>query len=148
MTSWQVDGGKVEKVTDFIFLDSKITVDGDCNHEIKRHLLLERKAMMNLDSILKSRVDDKGHYSQSYVFSCSHVWKWELDHKEGWVRIYLLFSHSVMSSCLWLHGLQHVWLPCLSPLPRAHSNSCPLSWWCYPIISSTVIPCSLLLQSF
>ena len=55
MTSWQVDGGKVEKVTDFIFLDSKITVDGDCNHEIKRHLLLGRKAMTKLDSILKSR---------------------------------------------------------------------------------------------
>ena len=55
ITSWQIGGEKVEAVTDFIFLGSKITVDGDCNHEIKRHLLLGRKAMTNLDSILKSR---------------------------------------------------------------------------------------------
>ena len=54
-TSWQIEGGKVEAVTDFIFLGSKITTDGDWSHEIKRHLLLERKAMRNLDSILKSR---------------------------------------------------------------------------------------------
>ena len=55
ITSWQVNGGKVETVTDFIFLGSKITADGDCSHEIKRHLLLGRKVMTNLDSILKSR---------------------------------------------------------------------------------------------
>ena len=55
ITSWQIDGEKVETVTDFIFLGSKITADGDCSHEIKRHLLLGRKAMTNLDSILKSR---------------------------------------------------------------------------------------------
>ena len=55
VTSWQIDGEKVETVTDFIFLGSKITADGDCNHEIKRHLLLGRKAMTNLDSLLKSR---------------------------------------------------------------------------------------------
>ena len=54
-TSWQIDGETVETVTDFIFLGSKITADGDCNHEIKRHLLLGRKVMTNLDSILKSR---------------------------------------------------------------------------------------------
>ena len=54
-TSWQTDGETVETVTDFIFLDSKITADGDCSHEIKRCLLLGRKAMTNLDSILKSR---------------------------------------------------------------------------------------------
>ena len=54
ITSWQMEGEKVERVTDFIFLSSKITVDGDCNCEIKRHLLLGRKAMTNLDSILKS----------------------------------------------------------------------------------------------
>ena len=53
--SWQIEGEKVEAVTDFIFLGSKITVDGDCNHEIERHLLLGRKVMTNLDSILKSR---------------------------------------------------------------------------------------------
>ena len=55
ITSWQIDGETRETVTDFIFLDSKITADGDCSHEIKRHLLLGRKAMANLDSILKSR---------------------------------------------------------------------------------------------
>ena len=55
ITSWQIDGEKVETVTDFIFLGSKITVPGDCSHEIKRCLLLGRKAMTNLDSILKSR---------------------------------------------------------------------------------------------
>ena len=55
ITSWQIDGEKVETVTDFIFLGSKITVDGDCSHEIKRCLLFGRKAMTNLDSILKSR---------------------------------------------------------------------------------------------
>ena len=55
IASWQIDGEKVETVTDFIFLGSKITADGDCSHEIKRHLLLGRKAMTNLDSILKGR---------------------------------------------------------------------------------------------
>ena len=55
ITSWQIDGETVETVTDFIFLGSKITADGDCSHEIKRHLLLGRKAMTNLNNILKSR---------------------------------------------------------------------------------------------
>ena len=55
ITAWQKDGEKMETVTDFIFLGSKIAVDGDCSHKIKRHLLLERKAMTNLDSVLKSR---------------------------------------------------------------------------------------------
>ena len=55
ITSWQIEGGKVEVVADFIFLGTKITVDGDCSHEIKKHLLLRRKAMTNLESILKSR---------------------------------------------------------------------------------------------
>ena len=55
ITSWQIDGETVKTVTDFIFLGSKITADGDCSHKIKRHLLLERKVMTNLDSILKSR---------------------------------------------------------------------------------------------
>ena len=55
ITSWEIDGDTVETVADFIFLSSKITADGDCSHEIKRHLLLGRKAMTKLDSILKSR---------------------------------------------------------------------------------------------
>ena len=61
ITSWEIDGETVETVTDFIFLDSKITADGDCSHEIKRHLLLGRKVMTNVDSILKS-CHDKRHY--------------------------------------------------------------------------------------
>ena len=75
----------METVTDFIFLGSKITADGDGSHEIKRCLLLGRKAMTNLDSILKSRhhFAEKGLSSQSYGFSSSHVWMCELDHKEG-----------------------------------------------------------------
>ena len=76
ITSWQIDGETVERVTQFIFLGSKITADGDCSHEIKRRLLLGRKAMTNLDSILKQRhyFANKGPSSQSYGFSSSHVW--------------------------------------------------------------------------
>ena len=75
ITSWQIDGEIMETVTDFIFLDSKITADGDCSHEIKRHLRLGRKTMTNLDNILKSHhFADKSLYSQSYGFSSSHVW--------------------------------------------------------------------------
>ena len=86
ITSWQIDGDTMETVADFVFLSSKITADGDYSHEIKRRLLLGRKAMTNLDSILKSRhyLADKGLSSQSYGFSSSHVWMWELDHKESW----------------------------------------------------------------
>ena len=76
ITSWQKDGETMETVTDFIFLGSKITVDSDCSHDITRPLLLGRKAMTNLDSILKSRhyFANKGPPSQSYGFSSSHVW--------------------------------------------------------------------------
>ena len=75
ITSWEIDGETVETVTKFIFLGSKITADGDCSHEIKRHLLLGRKAMTNLDSVLKSRhyFADKGLYRQSSGVSSSHV---------------------------------------------------------------------------
>ena len=74
ITSWQMDGETVETVTDFILGGSKVTTDGDCSHEIKRCLLLGRKAMANLDSILKSRdITDKGPHSQSYGFSSNHV---------------------------------------------------------------------------
>ena len=75
ITSWQLDGETMETVTDFIFLGSKITANGDCSHDIKRYFLLGRKAMTNLDSILKSRdITNKGPSSQSYGFSSSHVW--------------------------------------------------------------------------
>ena len=71
ITSWQINGEKIETVTDFIFLSSKITADGDCSHEIKRQLLLRRKAMINLDSILKSRditLLTKVHIVKTMVF--------------------------------------------------------------------------------
>ena len=76
ITSWQIDGETVETVTDFILGGSKLTADGDCSHEIKRHLLFEGKAMTNLDSISKSRditLPYKGPSIQSYGFSSSHV---------------------------------------------------------------------------
>ena len=90
ITSWEIDGETVETVSDFNLGGSKITADGDYSHEIKRHLLLGRKVMTNLDSVLKSRFFififvNKGLASQSYGFSSSHVWMWELDHKESWV---------------------------------------------------------------
>ena len=87
ITSWQIDGEIMETVTDLIFLDSKITADGDCSYEIKRCLLLGRKAMTNLDSILKGRditLPTKVRLVKAMVFSSSHVWMWELDFKEGW----------------------------------------------------------------
>ena len=79
--SWQIDGETVETVTDFILGGFKITADGDCSYEIKRHLLLGRKAMTNLESILKNRdiTLPKSRSSQSYGFSSSHVWMRELE---------------------------------------------------------------------
>ena len=93
ITSWQIDGETMETVTDFIFLGSKITVDGDCSHKIKRGLLLGRKVMTNPDSIYKKQrhyFANKGPSSQSYGFSSGHVWTWELDYKESWVLKMLL----------------------------------------------------------
>ena len=86
ITSWQIDGETVETVSDFIFLSSKITPDGDCSHEIKRRLLLGRKVMTNLDSIFKSRditLPTKVRLVKAMVFP-SHVWMWELDCEESW----------------------------------------------------------------
>ena len=76
ITSWQTEGEKVEAVTDFIFLGSRITADGNCSHEMKRHLLLGKKAMANLDSILKRRdttLPTKVHTVKDYSFSSNHV---------------------------------------------------------------------------
>ena len=84
ITSWQIDG---ETVSDFILGGSKITANGECSHEIKRHLLLGRKVMTNLDSILKKQRHYFAHKdlsSQSYSFSISHTWMWELDYNESW----------------------------------------------------------------
>ena len=77
ITSWEIDEETMETVSDFIFLGSKITADGDCSHEIKRCLLLGRKVMTNLDSILKSsdiNFANKGPSSQGYGFPSGHVW--------------------------------------------------------------------------
>ena len=73
ITSWQIDGDIMEIVTDFIFVDSKITVDSDCSHEIQRHLLLGRKVVTNLDSVLKCRditLQRKAHIIKAVVFTC------------------------------------------------------------------------------
>ena len=88
VTSWQIDGETMETVTDFICLGSKITADDDYIHKIKRHLLFGRKAMTNLDSVLKSRdvtLPRKACVVKAMVFSSSCVRMWELDHKEGWM---------------------------------------------------------------
>ena len=99
ITSWQIDGETVETVADFIFGGSKIIADGDCSHEIKRHLFLGRKVITNLDSILKSRhhFANKGLSSQGYDFSSSHVWMWKLDYKESW---------SWNNCCFWTVALE------------------------------------------
>ena len=86
ITSWQIDGQTMETVTDFIFLGSKITADGDCSHEIKRCLLLGRKVMNKLRWHIKKQrhyFANKGPSSQGYGFSSSHVWMWELNCKES-----------------------------------------------------------------
>ena len=76
ITSWQIDGETIETVADFIFGGSKMTADGDSSHKIKRHLFLGRKAMTNLDSILKTRdiIANKGLSSRGYGFSSRRVW--------------------------------------------------------------------------
>ena len=124
ITSWQIDG---ETVADFILGGSKVTADGDCSHEIKRRLLLRRKVMTNLDSILKQR-HYFAHKGTSSQFSSVH--------------------RSVVSSSLRPHELQHARPPCPSPTPGVHPNQSPLSRWCHPIISSSVVPFSSCLQSF
>ena len=105
--SWQIDGEHVETVSDFIFLGSKINADGDSGHEIKRHLLLRKIAMTNLESVLKSRYipADKGPYSQTYVFCSSHIGTWELDQKEDWVPKNWCFQTVVWWRLLKVHWI-------------------------------------------
>ena len=107
-------------MTDFIFLDSKINADGDCSTEIKRHLPLVRKAITNLDRILKSR---------------------------NITLLTVQFSSSVVSDSFQPHESQQARPPCPSPTPGVYSNSCPSSWWCHPAISSSVVPFSSCPQS-
>ena len=84
ITSWEIDGETVETVSDFIFLGSKITADGDCSHEIKRRLLLGWKVIRQHIRKLRHHFANKGPSSQGYGFSSSHVWMWELDCEESW----------------------------------------------------------------
>ena len=95
----------MERATDFIFLGSKITADGDCSSEIKRHLLLGRKAMTSLDSILESKdFVNKYPCSQSYGVPSSHIWIWELDYKKGWE-----LKNWCFQTCCWRRLLRVPW---------------------------------------
>ena len=103
ITSWQIDVETKETVRDFIFLGSKITADGDCSHEIKRHLLLGRKSMTNLDSVLKSR--DIALLTKVHIVKCIfspsiHIWMWRLDHKDGWAFKNWCFLTAVLEKTL------------------------------------------------
>ena len=103
ITSWQIDGETVKTVRDFILGGSKIPADGDCRHEIKRLLLLGRKVMTNLDSILKNRditLSTKVRLVKASVFPSSYVWISELDHKEGWVPKNWCFQTVVLQKTL------------------------------------------------
>ena len=99
ITSWEINGETVETVSDFIFLGSKTTADGDWSHAIKIRLFLGRKVMTKVDSILKSRhyFANKGPSTQGYGFSSSHVWMWELDYKESW---------ALKNWCFWIVVLE------------------------------------------
>ena len=102
ITWWQIDGETMETLTDFIFLGSRITVDDDCSHEMKKHFFLGRKAMTNLDSILKSRditLPTKVHLVKA-MCSHSHVWMWELNYKESWVLKNCCFWTAVLEKTL------------------------------------------------
>ena len=128
ITSWQIDGETKETVTDFILGVSKITADSDHSHEIKRCLLPGRKSMTNLDSTLKSRditLPTEICLVKTMVFPVQ-------------------FSRSVVYGSLQPREPQHTRPPCPSPTPGVYPNSCPLSQWCHPTISSSVVPFSSL----
>ena len=139
--SWQIKGGKVEAVTDFTFLGSKITAHGDCSHEIKKCLLLGKKAMTDLkprQHIKKQRYHfaNKRLYSQSYGFSCSHVWMWELVHKEGWMP---------KNWCFWFVVLEKTLespLDCkeIKPVNPEEKPALNILWmdWCWSWSSNTL----------
>ena len=96
ITSWQIDEEKVERVSDIIFLGFKINMDGDCSHKIKRRLLLGRKAIKKQ----RHHFADKDLCSQSYDFSSSHVWMWELGQKEDWAPKNWCFQTVVLEKTL------------------------------------------------
>ena len=107
ITSWQIDGETMETVSDFIFLGSKITTDGGCSHEIKRHFASWKKSYDQPRQHVKKQryyFANKGLSSQSYGFSSSHVWMWELDRKESWAL--MLLNCGVGENSLKSLGLQ------------------------------------------
>ena len=108
ITSWEIDGETVQTVGDFIFGGSKSTADGDCSHEIRRPLLLGRSYDQPRQHIKKQRhyFANKGPSCQGYGFSSSHVWMWELDHKETWAPKNLCFWTVVLEKTLESLGLQ------------------------------------------
>ena len=123
----------METLTDLIFLGSKIIADGDCSHEIKRCLLLERKAVTNLDSIFKSRdITLSTKVRRGYGFPSSHVWMWELDYKESWVE---------NNWCFWTVVLEKTLespLDCKEIQP-VHPTVLNIHWkdWCWSWNSNT-----------
>ena len=132
ISSWEIDRETMETVSNFIFLGSKITADGNCSHEIKRRLLLGRKAMTNLHRILKSRdiaLPAKVRLVKAMVFSSSHVWMWELDHKERWAP---------KNWCLWTVALEKTlesYLDCkeVKPVIPKRKSVLNIHWkdWCW-----------------
>ena len=140
ITLCQIDEGKVDAMTDFLFLGSKITVDSDCSYEIKRHLLLGRKAMRNLDSVLKSRDSTlltKVCIVKAMFFSSSHVWMWKLDHKEDWVSknwgFWIVVLEKILESPLDCMGIKPVnpsgKQPCIF-FERTVAGTDTLATWC------------------
>ena len=138
ITSWRIGGKIVETVADFIFLGSKITADSDCIHEVKRCVLLGRKAMTNLGDIKKQRhcFADKGLSSQSYGFSSSPVWTWELDYKKSWVP---------KNWCFWTVVLEKTWesvgLQGIPTSPSLRQSVLNIHWkdWCWSWNSNTLV---------
>ena len=143
----------METVSEFILGGSKITADDDCSHEIKRCLLLERKVMTNLDSILESRditLPTKVCLVKALVFpvviDAVELWCWRRLLRVPWTsrRSNQSILKNISPGC----SLEGLMPPCPSPNPGVYPNSCPLSWWYHPTISFTIVPFSSCPQSF
>ena len=143
----QPGSGQIKLFTKCGFLGSKITADGDCSHEIKRHLLLGRKSYDKPRQCIKKQrhhFADKGLCDWTATMIIQSL-------KDVYFHIkpfIFQFSHSVVSDSLWPHEPQHARPPCPSPTPGVHPNPCPWSRWCHPTISSSVVPFSSCSQSF
>ena len=147
ITSWEIFGETVETVSDFIFLGSKITADGDCSHKIKRRLLLGRKVMTNLDSIFKSR----GKKAERRRIDAFEVWYWRRLLRIPWTarRSNQSILKEISSGCSLERLMLKLKLQYFGHLMwRVFSDSCPLSPWCHPTIPSSVTPFSSCPQSF